>query len=389
MPLARPSNQRHLMQVVYSLLRGGSERLACDLALRLDTARVRSSVCALTMGGPMAETLAGAGIPFHVLGCASGRQWAVIIKLYRLFRKQHVDVVQTHHIKQLLYSGLGARLAGARLVHVEHDCSSLRAPRVQRRLRVLAPLCHRIVAVGDTIRDFLVSEVGLPASQVSVIPNGVDVARYGPQPTMTREMLGLPARGRLIGHVGRLEAEKNQTGLLCAFAIVAYTCPDARLVIVGDGSQRSELQHAAHALGIAGRVHFLGLRNDVADLLPHLDVFVLSSRSEGLPIALLEALACARPVVATTVGEIPRLIQNEVTGVTVPPADPKALANALAGLLSSPHLAAAMGRAARQVIEERYSLTRVIGQYQELYRSLFSPVPSADRTHEALVGRPT
>lgn len=377
-------DQRHLMQVVYSLLRGGSERLACDLALRLDPARVRSSVCALVMGGPMAATLEEARIPFHVLRCAPGRQWRVMAGLYRLFREQHVDVVQTHHVKQLAYSGPGARLAGARLVHVEHDYASLREAKVRRRFRALAPLCHRIVAVGDVIRDFLVNEVGLPASQVSVIPNGVDVTQYRPEPTLTREMLGLPARGRLIGHVGRLEAEKDQATLLCAFAIVAYTCPDARLVIVGDGSQRSELQRAACALGLAARVHFLGLRTDVADLLPHLEVFVLSSRSEGLPIAMLEAMACARPVVATAVGEIPQLIPSEVTGVTVRPADPRALARALGGLFSRRHLAAAMGRAARRLIEEQYSLTRMIRQYEDLYGSLFGPPSPADRAHEAL-----
>lgn len=388
-PTIPASDRWHLMQVVYSLLRGGSERLAYELALRLDATQVRSSICALAMGGPMAETLADAGIPFRVLGCAPGRQWLLIPALYRLFREQRVDVVQTHHVKQLVYSGLGARLAGAKLVHVEHDCWSLRAPRARRCLRTLAPLCHRIVVVGEVIRDFLVSDVGLPASQVSVIPNGVDVARYRPQPTLTRETLGLPARGRLIGHVGRLEAEKDQAGLLCAFAIVAYACPDARLVIVGDGSQRGELQRAANALGLAARVHFLGLRRDVPELLPHLDLFVLSSRNEGLPFSLLEAMACGRPVVATAVGEIPRVIQHEVTGMRVPPGDPKALANALAVVLNRRAVATAMGCAARHVIEERYSLARVVGQYQELYRSLFDPTSAVDRTREVLVGRPT
>lgn len=382
-------DRRHVMQVVYSLLCGGSERLACELALRLDPANARSSVCALTTDGPMAEALARAGVPFHVLRCAPGRQWLVMAKLYRLFREQHVDVVQTHHVKQLVYSALAARLSGAKLIHVEHDCWSSRVPRARRYLRALAPFCHRIVAVGESIREVLVKHIGLPASQLTVIPNGVDVTQFRPLPGMARETLGLPAQGRLVGHVGRLEAEKDQAGLLRAFALAAYTCPDATLVIVGDGSQRGELQRAAHALGIAARVRFLGLRSDIADLLPHLDVFVLSSRSEGLPIAVLEAMACARPVVATAVGEIPKLIRSGKTGVTVEAADPKALAGALAELLSRPQEAAVMGRAARQMIEERYSLTRVISQYQELYRSLFNPTSSADRTREVLVGRPT
>lgn len=381
--------RRHLMQVVYSLLSGGSERLAYELARRLDATQIRSSICALAMGGPMAETLADAGIPFRVLGCAPGRQWLLMPALYRLFREQRVDVVQTHHVKQLVYSGLGARLAGAKLVHVEHDYWSLRAPRARRCLRTLAPLCHRIVVVGEVIRDFLVNDVGLSASRIRVIPNGVDIARYRPHPALTRDMLGLPCDGRLIGQVGRLETEKDHATLLRAFAIVACTCLDARLVIVGDGSQRSELQRAAGALGLAARVHFLGLRSDVADLLPHLDVFVLSSRNEGLPFALLEAMACGRPVVATSVGEIPRIVQQAVTGMTVPPGDPTALANALVAVLGHQSLATAMGGAARHVIEERYSLARVVDQYEELYSSLLTPTASAGRTDEVLAGRPT
>lgn len=390
MTRATPIGDRwHLMQVVYSLLHGGSERLAYDLAARLDAAQVRSSICALTTGGPLAETLACAGIPYRVLQCPPGRRWRMLVRLHRLFREQQVDIVQTHHVKQLAYSGLGARLAGARLVHVEHDCSSLRAPRARRCLRHLAPLCHRIVVVGEVIRDFLVSDVGLSASQISVIPNGVDLARYRPEPVLSRGMLGLPSSGRLIGHVGRLEIEKDHGTLLGAFAIVAYRCADARLVIVGDGSQRSELQHAAYALGLATRVHFLGLRDDVAELLPHLDVFVLSSRNEGLPFALLEAMACARPVVATSVGEIPRVIQHEVSGLTVSPGDPKTLANALTAVLDNRPLATAMGATARHLVEERYSLTRVISQYEDVYRSLFDPTSAVDPSGKVLVGRPT
>lgn len=369
-----PGNRpRHLMQVVYSLLQGGSERLACDLAIRLDPSWIRSSICALAFGGPLADTLRQAAIPFRIAGCGPGREWRMIPKLYRLFRAERVDLVQTHHIKQLVYSGLGARLAGAKLIHVEHDSWSLRAPRAQRLLRALAPLCYRIVVVGDAIRDFLVREVGLPAAQVSVIPNGVDMTRYRPQPTLTREALGLPARGRLVGHVARLEAEKDQETLLRAFCTVLTSHAAVRLVLVGEGSRRAELQELAGSLGIAERVHFLGPRADVADLLPHLDAFVLSSLHEGLPLAILEAMACARPVVATAVGEIPQVIRHGVTGLTVPLGNPAALAAAISAVLDGPEWAAAMGRSARQLIEERFSLAGAVARYQSLYDALLPP----------------
>lgn len=365
-------NQRHLMQVVFSLRQGGSERLACDLALRLDPSRVRSSVCALARGGPLAETLKRAAIPSYVIGCAPGLQWGVIPRLYRLFRDNHVDVVQTHHLKQLVYSAIGARVAGAALVHVEHEQFSLQPERARRHLRLAATLCHRIVAVGEAVREFLVNEVGLPPVKIAVIPNGVDVERYVPGPRVARDALGLPPRDRLIGHVARLAPEKDQMVLLHAFRIVVDAHPKARLVIVGDGTRRGELQRVAGELGLGDRVDFLGLREDVPDLLPHFEAFVLSSRQEGLPLAILEAMACARPVVATAVGEIPRVIREGVTGATVPPGDPAAMAMSIRAVLEHPEWAAAMGRAARQLIEETFSLTLMVQQYQALYDSLVS-----------------
>lgn len=373
------SQTRRLMQVVYSLTLGGSERLACDLALRLDPDRVRSCICALTAGGPMAKTLQEAAIPFYVVGCPPGVQWRVMAKLYRLFRENRADVVQTHHIKQLFYGGIGARMAGAALVHVEHETFSLREDRPRRGLRLLARICDQIVAVGDEIKTHLVNEVGLPPSKVTVIPNGVDLTRYAPQPRVARQVLGLHPQGRLVGHVGRLEPEKDQVSLLHAFRLVADTHADVRFVIIGDGSQRSELERLAQALGIAGRVAFLGFRQDVADFLPHLELFVLSSLNEGLPIAMLEAMACARPVVTTALGEIPRVIRDGVNGMTVPPGHPAMLARAITSVLEHPAGGRAMGVQARQLIEERFSLTRVVEQYQDLYDSL--PLRPPHRRH--------
>jgi glycosyltransferase involved in cell wall biosynthesis len=358
------------MQVVYSLGPGGSERLACDLSLRLDPSRVRSSVCALDLGGPLADDLAGAGIPFHIVGRRPRFDWRAILQLYRLFRQRHVDLVQTHHLLDLVYGGIAARLAGAVLVHVEHEYFSLSRPKAKRCLRVLARLCHHIVTVGEEVREFLVGDVGLPRSKVTVIRSGVDVARYSPQTRVPRAALGLARGDRLIGHVARLEPEKDQDTLLLAFRTLLDTRPDARLVVVGDGSRRSHLQRISTSLGIAERVDFLGARNDVADLLPHFDVFVLSSVNEGLPLALLEAMACARPVVTTAVGEIPRVVRNGITGVTVPPGDPAALAASVAAMLARPAWAATMGKAGRLIVEDTFSIDRSVQQYQALYSSL-------------------
>lgn len=186
----------------------------------------------------------------------------------------------------------------------------------------------------------------------------------------------------MIGHVGRLEAAKDQEGLLRACQPVFAARPDVRLVIVGSGPRRRDLELTAASLGIATRVDFLGVRDDVHDLLPHMDAFVLSSVNEGLPLALLEAMACARPVVATAVGEIPGVIREGVTGVIVPPGDPAALAASIRAVLDRPVWAAEMGGAARRLIEETFSLAVTIRRYQDVYDSLRRahqpPPPSAE-----------
>lgn len=362
----------HVMQVVLSLAQGGSEAVAKDVAVKLDRRRFRSSVCALDAAGPFAADLERAEVPVHVTGRRRGADWWLMAKLYRLFRRERVEIVVSHHLGPLIYSALGARLCGAVLVHVEHERFTFESARTRRRLRALAAFCHRIVVVGEDMREFFVLRAKLSPHKLTVIRNGVDLDRYTSTPTGGRLELGLPATGRLVGHVARLCEAKDQVTLLRAFRTVSEAQPDVRLVVVGDGPMRQVLLESADKLGVAKRVSFLGARKDVAQLLPHFDAFVLSSLSEGLPLALLEAMAAARPVVATAVGEVPALLSAGPAGVVVPPAAPAALAEALASVLEQPRLAAALGRAARAAVEERFELSGTVQQYERLFREVAS-----------------
>lgn len=358
------------MQVVLSLAQGGSETLARDLAIGLDAGRWKATICALDEGGPLLTDLERANIPVHITGRRPGFDWRLIFRLSNVFRREGVDLVQTHHLAPLIYGAVAARIAGATLVHVEHDRFSFAPTQARRRLRLLSRLCHRIVVVGDDIRDFLVAEGGLPAEKITVIHNGVAVQRYSAVPSYSRSSLELPETGRLVGHVARLDPAKDQLTLLRAFGRVLTVHRDTHLVIVGDGTSRPDLMGAATALGIAERVIWLGRRPDVRHLLPHFDVFALSSVNEGLPLALLEAMACARPVVATAIGDIPRVVEHGATGLLVPATDAKALAEAIIGLLDRPEHAQALGEAARLVVEARFSLSETVRRYESLYGAL-------------------
>lgn len=358
------------MQVVLSLAQGGSETLARDIALGLDAGRWKASICALDAGGPLLVDLERADIPVHITGRRPGFDWRLVPRLWHLFRREGVDLVQTHHLAPLIYSALAARMAGAALVHVEHDRFSFAPAEARRRLRLLSRLCHRVVVVGDDIRDFFVKVGGLSADKLTVIHNGVDVRRYSPVPSYPRSSLKLPARGRLVGHVARLDPAKDQSTLLHAFKRVLSVHANTHLVMVGDGPRRHELEQAAAVLGIAEHVIWLGRRPDVPDLLPHFDVFALSSVNEGLPLALLEAMACARPVVATAVGDVPTVVEHAATGLLVPPADPKGLADAITTLLDRPAHARALGASARGLVESRFNLAGTIKRYEMLYEAL-------------------
>jgi sugar transferase (PEP-CTERM/EpsH1 system associated) len=359
----------HVAQVVLSLARGGSESLARDVAVTLDSARFRSSVYALDEGGPLDLDLQAAGVPVHLVGRRPGFDWRLVPRLYRLFRRERVTVVQTHHLAPLIYGALAARLAGAILIHVEHERFTFAHPTARRRLRRLARLCHRIVVVGEDIRDYFVERVGIPAAKLVVIENGVDTRRFPTTPRQSRAALGLPAEDRLIGHVARLDPAKDQATLLAAFQTLAQTHSGVRLVLVGDGALRANLEELAQTLGIAKIVTFLGARSDVAELLPHFDAFALSSVNEGLPVALLEAMAAGRPVAATAVGEIPALLGRDA-GLCVPPGKPGALAEALGLLLERPEQGATMGAAARRRVEERFDLRATVRRYEAVYASL-------------------
>ncbi|HEV8585523.1 MAG TPA: glycosyltransferase [Methylomirabilota bacterium] len=356
----------HVMQVVYALAAGGSEMVARAIAAGGVARRFRMSVAALHRNGSLEPLLRAGGVATHVVNRADGFQPGVLARMYRLFRRERVDVVLTHHLGQLLYSAPGARLAGCRLIHVEHEYFTLGAPRDRRRLRLAARLAERVVGVSEEVVDFLVRDVGLPRAKVVLIRNGVDTERFAPPRNGERAALGVPSGVPVIGTVGRLDPAKDHGTLIGAFRRVLETSPEARLVIIGDGPRRRELEAAIGAHGLRGRVVLLGERLDVAALLPALDVFVLSSIQEGLSLALLEAMACARPVVVTDVGAAAGVVGDGDAGLVVAPKDAEGLAAAIAFLLSDREGAALLGGRARRLVERRYDLRETVGSYLAL-----------------------
>lgn len=355
------------MQLVHSLRIGGSEKVAFDIASHLDVNRFEPTVCGLDVDGELSQELDRLNIRHHVF-FRTGVEAAVSRRIFQYITRHRVDVLHTHHFAQLFYGALPARLAGARVIHTEHEFFTYHQSTVARRLiGPLLRLCSRMTVVGPEVADYFQRTIGIPARRIQVVANGVDVSRFGEDRLAARAALGLEADHLVMGTIGRLEVEKDQGALLEAFARLAAGRPETRLLIAGDGQLAGPLREQAARLGILDRTHFLGYRRDIATLLAAMDIFVLPSIREGLPVSLIEAMAASRPVVASDVGSVKDLISDDHCGVVVPPRDPAALDAALGRLAADAGLRQRLGAAGRRTAEEKYSLSAIVGQYETLY----------------------
>jgi glycosyltransferase involved in cell wall biosynthesis len=295
----------------------------------------------------------------------------MIHELVRFFRHEQPDVVHLHNFLCQVRAGLGARLARVPVViATKHGSEWPRCLGSRHLAAGFYRLADVLVAVSPDVRDGLLATYGFAPERVRLILNGVDTDRFRPMDgdcEKARQRIPGVTGTPLLGTVGRLVGYKGVGTLLEAFRIVLQRAPEAGLVIVGDGADRASFENQAASLGIAARVHFLGNRSDVCSIYPLLDVYVQPSYTEGISLTMLEACACALPVVATKVGGNPEIVVDGQTGRLVPPRDPSALAAGILEHLGNARAAHAMGRSARQRVVELFSLDRMVHDYLALY----------------------
>jgi glycosyltransferase involved in cell wall biosynthesis len=351
---------------------GGAEELILGASTALPSVGVESGVVALTRKGPIADEIAAAGVPLHlVTGQPGPRAPAAFIRLVRLLQRERPDVVHTFLIAASIYGRMAAFAAGVPLVLAAEQNVYARKPKRHAMLeRVLATRTYRVVACCDVVGRFYQKQVGVPASKVAVIYNAV---RFGRRPEAAdaiaaRAALDLPPDALVLGTLGRLTEQKGHRVLLRAVAEIARTVPSVALFVAGTGALREELEAEAARLGVAERVRFLGLRRDRETLYAAMDVFVLPSHWEGLSLALVEAMGAGRAVVATSVGGNPEVVQDGRTGLLVPPDDPQALADALTTIGLDQGLRISLGEAAEQDARDRFSIEQHVAQLAALYR---------------------
>jgi glycosyltransferase involved in cell wall biosynthesis len=347
--------------VVPDLRIGGAERHVTTLLPRLDPTRFTSSVVCIGEEGDLFAALPAAGIDASALHLVKRQAARALYELVAIIRRVRPDVVVVRGYNAETLGRIAARIAGVKhtimWVHNIGDAE----PRSSLRTivdRVLNHWTSGYFGVAEAQRRYLVDELGYPDDKIRIIHNGVDPALFDVD--TDRGVLaefGFAEGDPVVGIVAALRPEKDHATLLRAARVVINEMPNAKFLVVGEGPTRPRLEALCSELGIASNVHFAGARSDIARVLRAIDVFTLSSVTvECFPIALLEAMACARPAVCTEVGGIPEMIRDGETGYLVPPTDSQQLAVRLLSLLSDPQAARRLGRAARDRVEDEFSL---------------------------------
>jgi glycosyltransferase involved in cell wall biosynthesis len=375
------SAKTRVLYVVGNFVAGGAERHLLELWKRIDRSRFEVVIACFRREGAFLAEVESLGWPVHEL--AVGRRvygpagLAGLARLVHLVRDLRPQVVHGYLFGPNLYAALAGRLAGVPAVVVaKRNVDAFESPRQVLAQRIAHRLATHVTAVSEAVADSVVA-LGVPRARITVIPNGVDAARFDPPAPAeeARRELGADA-SPLVGSVGCLAARKDYGTLLEALRLLRERGLGFRAALVGDGPDRDALEARAAALGLADRVRFLGERADVDRLLPGMDVFVLSSREEGIPNALLEAMAAGRACVATAVGGTPEVLRDGETGWLVPPGEPGALADALAQALASPGEARRRGEAAGRAAREELSIEAMVRRHEEFYERVAGRAPA-------------
>ncbi len=363
--------KQRILHIIPTLDRSGAEKQLTLLAAGLPRDEFDVHVCALTRGGPLAADLAQAGIPLHIIGKARKIDPFAYLRL-----KAHIKALQPHVVQTWIFAANFYGRAAAMFARVPRIVASERCVdpwKTWRELvidRSLARRTDRIVVNSSGTEEFYVGH-GIERSKFVLIPNGIHPATAS---TITRAQLladlGLPAEARLIGAVNRLWPQKRVKDLIWAADLLKVIRPDVHLLVIGDGPQRERLLRFRRQVCIEDKVHFLGHRDDVAQMMPHFDVLWLGSEYEGLPNVIMEAMSHAVPVVATDISGCRDLVVTGETGYLVPVGDRAGFARYTNKLLDDRELARRLGEAGRARVLAEFSVEKMVERHAALYREL-------------------
>ena len=368
------SNPVRITCIIDDLGLGGTQRQLVELLNGLPRERYDCVVISLSRDkAHYADAVRALGVPLVQIPQSGRWDWRCFWTLRRLLREQRPAIVHTWLFTADLYGRVAAWLAGVPVIVSAVRSVDPWKPRHHIMAdRLLRRITQAFTVNARAIGQVLVQREGVPPSSIHTIYNGVDLKQLDPDSVngSFRRRLGFDDRTPLVGIVGRFAVEKDHATFLRAAAQVLQRLPHVRFVLVGQGPLEADLKRLTQELRIAGQVVFMESQPRVADVFSALNVVAVSSRYEGCCNVILEGMAMGKPVVATAVGGNPELVRHEQTGLLVPAQDPGAFASAIIRLMDDPALADRLGQSGRARIEQQFSVSRMVGETECLYRAL-------------------
>jgi glycosyltransferase involved in cell wall biosynthesis len=367
-------NNIHILHLIDGLTFGGAETLLRDLAAGLEKRGYRITV-GYSTPGPFVQELENKGLVLKRIPRIGLVDPFFMLRMVRLMRSDPPQIVHTHLFKSDFHGRLAARLAGVPVVvstlHNNDSWANYWLP--GHLYGATAHWADRLIAVSSEVKTYHQNKTGVSLEKMLVIENGVDVSAFADREVEAKNIrneFGIASEAPLLGIIGRLKPQKDLPTFLLAAKEILCEQPDARFLVVGDGPLRVELEEQAEKLGLFPALIFTGMRKDIPAILASLNILVISSLWEGLPVILLEGMAAARPAVSTAVdGILGVAIQNE-TAILTAPGVPSELAQSCLELIRNPQLAQRMGRAGYERAVSQYSLSAMIDRISALYVEL-------------------
>ncbi len=331
-----------------------------------------SSVC-IQREGWVSNKVLEAGLQLMIKPLKSSIDISWLKAIYQFSKSHDVKLIHSHEFAMNFHATLLSRISGIPCITTVHG-KKYYPDKWQRRL-IYRYISRRsnLVAVSYDLKQFLIDEIGIKSERIEVLPNGIDIDKFKPLQSVrvdARKELGIKNGQILIGAIGNLYPVKGHNYLLDAASRVCSKHPDAVFMIAGRGRLESDLKSQAKNLGIESNVRFLGFRDDVHRLLQAMDVFVMSSLSEGLPVSILEAMASRTPIVTTDVGGISEVIMQGKTGYLVLSQSADSLAEGLMKCISEQELANEMIERAYELVVSKHSLLSMLNEYEKLYKRI-------------------
>jgi glycosyltransferase involved in cell wall biosynthesis len=367
----------NVLLLLYSIKPAGAEKVVLSLAKCIDKSKYNPVVCALK-GGELLNDFIKLNIPVYVLNKKTGFDLSVIWKLYRIIKKEKINIIHSHNFSPNFWGRLIGYITGVHvLIITEHTIATTKS-RVQKLIdRLLSGITDKIIAVSHRVRDSHIEQEKISPEKIITIYNGIEGLNIDDDNMLTfknefKKWANIPHTHYLITTIGRLESPKGHINLFKAIPLVINRYPQTTFLIVGDGSLRNQLEDLVQRLNIKENIVFTGFRSDISDILYISDLCVVPSYREGFSITVLEAMSVGKPVVATDVGGNAEAVVNGKSGIIVKPQDHMLLADAIIKVISDTNMRQRMGAYGKERYQHYFTLQKMKEETENIYNDLWS-----------------